>query len=90
MKIVKILGLAILGTIFLPFLMSEDADTKTEKIALFLAGLFLTVLLFPAMVIILAYEIAKKEKVDTSKLLVASPIGLTVLIALLAGKNSHD
>lgn len=90
MKIIRILGLAILGTALMPFLMSQDANSKTEKIALFLAGLFLTVLLFPAMVVILAYEIAKKEKVDTSKLLIASPLGLTVLIALLTEKNSHD
>lgn len=86
----KTLGLAILGTVLLPFLMAQDAKSKQEKIALFLAGLFLTVFLFPAMVTILAYEIAKKEKVDASKLLVASPLGLTLLIALLTEKNSHD
>ncbi|MEM2695617.1 MAG: hypothetical protein QXU09_01625 [Thermoproteota archaeon] len=88
----KHMALAVLGTVLFPFFLAGEGKSKVEKIALFCGGLIAIALAFPVFAVVSFVELREKEnkkkkEVPTESLLMASPLGMTLLALLLGRKR---
>ncbi|MEM1788420.1 MAG: hypothetical protein QW085_07510 [Pyrobaculum sp.] len=80
MKLLRLVFVALLGTIFYPVLIASQGKGKAERVALFFAGTIGLMLLFPVMYVITFWELKERSYASSKELFLASPFVMTYMM----------
>lgn len=80
MRLLRLIFIAFLGTIFYPVLIASQGKGRAGKSALFFAGLIGLMILFPVMYAITFWELKERDYMSSKELLLASPFVMTYIM----------